>query len=100
MTVSEPVPDTFEDAPAHNRGPNGLKRAVCYEVLVRSLQNSDGDGAGDPKGRTTELDYRPRPGAGCLWPPSFFTSPLRDSGVHGFYRSRPARAVSRTGRRP
>ncbi|CAM5682572.1 Alpha-1,4-glucan:maltose-1-phosphate maltosyltransferase [Streptomyces fumanus] len=47
MTVNEPVPDTFEDTPAQDRDPDWFKRAVFYEVLVRSFQDSNGDGVGD-----------------------------------------------------
>ncbi|WP_269809366.1 alpha-amylase family glycosyl hydrolase, partial [Streptomyces triticisoli] len=42
MTVNEPVPDIFEDAPAGDRDPEWYKRAVFYEVLVRSFQDSNG----------------------------------------------------------
>ncbi|MBD0420423.1 maltose alpha-D-glucosyltransferase [Streptomyces sp. NPDC052309] len=56
------------------------KRAVFYEVLVRSFQDSDGDGVGDLKGLTSRLDYLHWLGVDCLWLPPFFTSPLRDGG--------------------
>ncbi len=39
MTVNSPVPDTFEDTPAKDRDPEWFKRAVFYEVLVRSFQD-------------------------------------------------------------
>ncbi|MDB4911287.1 MAG: alpha amylase catalytic region [Gemmatimonadetes bacterium] len=58
-----------QDAPAWTRG------ATCYEVFVRSFQDSDGDGIGDLNGLTARLDYindgNPRStrslGARCLW---------------------------------
>ncbi len=80
MTVNEPVPDTFEDTPARDRDPDWFKRAVFYEVLVRSFQDSDGDGVGDLKGLTSKLDYLQWLGVDCLWLPPFFKSPLRDGG--------------------
>ena len=48
---------------------------TCYEVFVRSFQDSDGDGIGDLNGLTSRLDYindgDPRTtrdlGAGCIW---------------------------------
>ncbi|BFO17702.1 hypothetical protein SHKM778_40900 [Streptomyces sp. KM77-8] len=80
MTVNEPVPDTFEDTPARDRDPEWFKRAVFYEVLVRSFQDSDGDGIGDLKGLTAKLDYLQWLGVDCLWLPPFFKSPLRDGG--------------------
>ncbi|MFJ6700835.1 maltose alpha-D-glucosyltransferase [Streptomyces sp. NPDC091272] len=60
--------------------PDWYKRAVFYEVLVRSFQDSNGDGVGDLKGLTAKLDYLQWLGVDCLWLPPFFTSPLRDGG--------------------
>ncbi len=80
MIVNEPVPDTFEDTPAKDRDPDWFKRAVFYEVLVRSFQDSNGDGVGDLKGITAKLDYLQWLGVDCLWLPPFFKSPLRDGG--------------------
>jgi maltose alpha-D-glucosyltransferase/alpha-amylase len=40
MIVNEPVQDTFEDTPAKDRDPDWFRRAVFYEVLVRSSQHS------------------------------------------------------------
>ena len=80
MIVNEPVPDTFEDTPAKDRDPEWFKRAVFYEVLVRSFQDSNGDGVGDLKGITAKLDYLQWLGVDCLWLPPFFKSPLRDGG--------------------
>lgn len=75
MIVNEPVPDTFEDTPAKDRDPEWFKRAVFYEVLVRSFQDSNGDGIGDLKGLTAKLDYLQWLGVDCLWLPPFFKSP-------------------------
>ncbi len=80
MTVNEPVADTFEDTPARDRDPDWFKRAVFYEVLVRSFHDSNGDGIGDLKGLTAKLDYLQWLGVDCLWLPPFFTSPLKDGG--------------------
>ena len=80
MIVNAPVPDTFEDTPAKDRDPEWFKRAVFYEVLVRSFQDSNGDGVGDLKGITAKLDYLQWLGVDCLWLPPFFKSPLRDGG--------------------
>ncbi len=48
---------------------------VCYEVFVRSFQDSDGDGIGDLPGLTARLDYindgnpqsKTSLGANCIW---------------------------------
>jgi maltose alpha-D-glucosyltransferase/alpha-amylase len=60
--------------------PDWFKTAVFYEVLVRSFQDSNGDGVGDLRGLTARLDYLQWLGVDCLWLPPFFASPLRDGG--------------------
>ncbi|HEX2718687.1 MAG TPA: alpha-amylase family glycosyl hydrolase, partial [Gemmatimonadaceae bacterium] len=68
--------------PAWTRG------ATCYEVFVRSFQDSDGDGIGDFKGLTSKLDYindgNPRTsrdlGARCIWLMPIAQSP----SYHGY----------------
>ncbi|HSJ19093.1 MAG TPA: alpha-amylase family glycosyl hydrolase, partial [Nocardioidaceae bacterium] len=72
------MPETAEGLPAHE--PDWFKKAVFYEVLVRSFKDSNGDGVGDFKGLTEKLDYLEWLGVDCLWVPPFFTSPLRDGG--------------------
>jgi len=66
--------------PAAGTDPEWFKRAVFYEVLVRSFKDSDGDGAGDLRGLTEKLDYLQWLGVDCLWLPPFYPSPLRDGG--------------------
>jgi maltose alpha-D-glucosyltransferase/alpha-amylase len=66
--------------PAAGTDPEWFKRAVFYEVLVRSFKDSDGDGAGDLRGLTEKLDYLQWLGVDCLWLPPFNPSPLRDGG--------------------
>ncbi|MET0490646.1 MAG: alpha-amylase family glycosyl hydrolase, partial [Acidimicrobiales bacterium] len=60
--------------------PTWFKRAVFYEVLLRSFKDSDADGVGDFRGLREKLDYLQWLGIDCLWIPPFFTSPLRDGG--------------------
>ena len=60
--------------------PQWFKRAVFYEVLVRSFSDHNGDGTGDLRGLTTKLDYLEWLGVDCIWLPPFFQSPLRDGG--------------------
>jgi maltose alpha-D-glucosyltransferase/alpha-amylase len=72
---------THEHAlPAAGTDPEWFKRAVFYEVLVRSFNDSDSDGAGDLRGLTEKLDYLQWLGVDCLWVPPFYPSPLRDGG--------------------
>ena len=61
-------------------GPAWHERAVFYEVLVRSFQDSDGDGIGDLPGLLSRLDYLKWLGVDCLWLLPLFPSPLRDGG--------------------
>jgi maltose alpha-D-glucosyltransferase / alpha-amylase len=60
--------------------PMWFKRAVFYEVLVRSFKDSNGDGVGDFRGLREKLDYLEWLGVDCLWIPPFYSSPLRDGG--------------------
>ena len=60
--------------------PHWFKRAVFYEVLVRSFQDHSGDGVGDLRGLEDRLDYLEWLGVDCIWLPPFFPSPLRDGG--------------------
>ncbi len=60
--------------------PDWFKRAVFYEVLVRSFSDSNDDGTGDICGLIEKLDYLDWLGVDCLWIPPLFPSPLRDGG--------------------
>jgi maltose alpha-D-glucosyltransferase / alpha-amylase len=60
--------------------PQWYKRAVFYEVMVRSFVDSNADGSGDLKGLISKLDYLQWLGIDALWLPPFFQSPLRDGG--------------------
>ncbi len=72
--------DPFADVPEVERDPLWYKRAVFYEVLVRSFFDSNGDGTGDLPGLTAKLDFLSWLGVDCLWLPPFFVSPMRDGG--------------------
>jgi maltose alpha-D-glucosyltransferase / alpha-amylase len=56
------------------------KRAVIYEVPVKSFYDGNADGIGDFPGLTEKLDYLEGLGVTCLWLLPFFPSPLRDDG--------------------
>jgi maltose alpha-D-glucosyltransferase / alpha-amylase len=75
-----PAIDNFADLPDEQRDPHWYKRAVFYEVLVRSFKDSNGDGTGDLLGLMEKLDYIAWLGVDCIWLPPFFRSPLRDGG--------------------
>jgi len=66
--------------PGLTEDPEWYKKAVFYEVMVRSFSDSQGNGTGDLRGIISRLDYLQWLGIDCLWLPPFFPSPLRDGG--------------------
>ena len=60
--------------------PLWYKDAVFYELRVRSLYDSDGDGIGDFRGLLTKLDYFKELGVTTLWLLPFYPSPMKDDG--------------------
>ncbi len=61
-------------------GPDWYRHAVFYEVMVRSFQDSNGDGIGDLNGLTSRLDDLKGLGVDALWLMPIFKSPFKDSG--------------------
>ncbi|MDX2183854.1 MAG: alpha-amylase family glycosyl hydrolase [Gemmatimonadaceae bacterium] len=82
VTLLAQTPRPPETAPAWLTG------TTCYEIFVRSFQDSDGDGIGDLRGLIRRLDYLndgdPRTtddlGVRCLWLMPIAESP----GYHGY----------------
>ena len=75
MTFTAPI-----QLPGLALDPQWFRRAVFYEVMVRSFVDSNGDGSGDLQGLVSKLDYLQWLGIDALWLPPFFQSPLRDGG--------------------
>jgi maltose alpha-D-glucosyltransferase/alpha-amylase len=75
MTFTAPI-----QLPGLALDPRWYRRAVFYEVMVRSFVDSNGDGSGDLGGLISKLDYLQWLGIDALWLPPFFQSPLRDGG--------------------
>ncbi len=77
-----------QEATPANAGPTWADDAVCYEVLVRSFADSDGDGIGDLNGLTQKLDYvndddpatTTDLGVTCLWLMPIFQA----TSYHGY----------------
>ena len=66
--------------PGLQHNPAWYRRAIFYEVMVRSFADSDGDGVGDFEGLLSKLDYLEWLGVDALWLPPFYASPLLDGG--------------------
>lgn len=75
MTFSAPM-----QLPGLVLDPEWYRRAVFYEVMVRSFVDSNGDGTGDLTGLISRLDYLQWLGVDALWLPPIYESPLRDGG--------------------
>jgi maltose alpha-D-glucosyltransferase / alpha-amylase len=74
MTSRAPAPESPADDPLW------FRRAVFYEVPVRTFQDSNDDGIGDLSGLISRLDYLQWLGVDCLWLLPINASPLRDGG--------------------
>ena len=53
---------------------------VVYQVYPKSFMDANGDGVGDLKGITGQLDYLKDLGIDYLWITPVFPSPQRDNG--------------------
>ena len=65
------------------RNEAGLKwwqKTNAYEIYVKSFKDSDGDGIGDLKGVTSELDHLKSLGVGAVWLTPVYRSPQADNG--------------------
>jgi len=60
--------------------PLWYKDAIFYELRVRSLFDTNGDGIGDFPGLTEKLDYFKELGITTLWLLPFYPSPMKDDG--------------------
>src|SRR5262245_58475476 len=56
------------------------KDAIIYQLHIRAFRDSNGDGIGDLRGLTDQLDYIQDLGVTALWLLPFFPSPLKDDG--------------------
>lgn len=56
------------------------RRAVVYQVYIRSFADGDGDGVGDIAGIRTRLGYLSDLGVDALWIQPWYRSPMADGG--------------------
>ncbi len=54
--------------------------AAIYQIYPRSFADADGDGVGDLRGITQQLDYVASLGVDAVWLSPVFTSPMADFG--------------------
>ena len=68
------------------------QKTVAYEIYVKSFKDSDGDGTGDIKGITSELDHLQNLGVGAVWLTPCYVSPQADNGydIADYYNIDPA----------
>ena len=68
------------------------QKTIAYEIYVRSFKDSDGDGIGDLKGITSELDHLKELGVGAVWLTPCYQSPQADNGydISDYYKIDPA----------
>ena len=67
------------EATALLSGPDWYRHAIVYEVYVRSIQDSDGDGLGDLPGLTSRLDDIKALGVDAIWLMPIMPTPFADS---------------------
>ncbi len=78
MTDDEPG---TEDALAKRRaGDQWYENGFIYAIDVKTFMDDDGDGVGDFRGLTNQLDYLDRLGVSCVWLLPFYPSPGLDNG--------------------
>jgi alpha-glucosidase len=75
-----PEKDRAAEAERLLEGPDWYRHAIVYEVNVRSLQDSNGDGIGDLQGLVSRLDVLRELGVDALWLMPITTTPFKDSG--------------------
>jgi len=75
-----PEKDRAVEATRLLSGPDWYRHAVFYEVYVRSLQDSGGDGIGDLRGLVARPGDLKALGVDALWLMPIMPSPLADSG--------------------
>ncbi len=56
------------------------RRAVVYQVYIRSFADGNGDGTGDLKGLRSRLEYLAELGVDAVWINPWYPSPLADGG--------------------
>jgi oligo-1,6-glucosidase len=79
------TPETSKPSARNDITVNGYtkkwwKEAVVYQIYPRSFKDSNGDGIGDLKGITSQLDYIKGLGVDVIWLSPIYDSPNADNG--------------------
>ncbi|CAG5048088.1 unnamed protein product [Parnassius apollo] len=74
-------------SPPELRNLDWWENVVIYQIYPRSFKDTDGDGIGDLKGITSEMEHFVEAGVGAIWMSPIFTSPMIDFGydISDFY---------------
>ena len=78
--MDEPHQPGAATATVNGYQPKWWKEAIVYQVYPRSFKDSNGDGIGDLKGITSELDYIQGLGVNVVWLSPHYDSPNADNG--------------------
>src|SRR6201988_2158771 len=79
-TAMEPLVSAQSDSTANGYKKKWWKEAVVYQIYPRSFKDSNGDGIGDLKGITSQLDYIQGIGVNVIWLSPHYESPNADNG--------------------
>jgi oligo-1,6-glucosidase len=79
-TAMEPLASTQNDSTENGYKKKWWKEAVVYQIYPRSFKDSNGDGIGDLKGITSQLDYIKGLGVDVIWLSPMYDSPNADNG--------------------
>jgi oligo-1,6-glucosidase len=79
-TIASPNSDAQNNTTANGYTKKWWKEAVVYQIYPRSFKDSNGDGIGDLKGITSQLDYVKSLGVDVIWLSPMYDSPNADNG--------------------
>src|SRR5678815_130054 len=79
-TSEPPKSNSQRDTTANGYIRKWWKEAVVYQIYPRSFKDSNGDGIGDLKGITSQLDYIKGLGVDVIWLSPMYDSPNADNG--------------------
>ena len=79
-TVSDSPSEQWRGRPPTMIDPAWWRRAVVYQVYIRSFADGDGDGVGDIAGLRSRLPYLQGLGVDALWITPWYPSPMADGG--------------------